>query len=198
MKITIKKLEQIVGYKVKRNFTSIGFDTATRLGLAVLTSNEKYVIIDTAFIEFEKGRVNKRQKYRQMIEAFEEIITKRVGINIIEDTYLQFFGPAKYAQAEVFKELTRYGGFLISESVRKEVDYEIIGASSARSKLKIKTAGYGRGNSKLAVCNWLRKNLALKINDHDISDAIVLGLLGMCEGMDFTAQKKKRKKRKKK
>lgn len=196
MKITIKKLEKITGHKIRKNFVSIGFDTATRLGLAILTSDSKYVIIDTAFIEFEKGKVNSRQKYKQMVEAFAEIISEKTDMNVIEDTYLQFFGPAKFAQAQVFKELTRYGGFLISESIRKKVPYEIIGASSARSKLKIKTTGYGRGNSKLAVADWLKKNLDIKLDDHDISDAIVLAILGLCIDMDFKATTKKvRKKR---
>lgn len=197
MKISIKKLEEVTGYKIRKNFVSIGFDTATRLGLAILTTNSKYVIIDTAFIEFEKGKENSRQKYKQMVEAFAEIISEKTDINIIEDTYLQFFGPAKFAQAQVFKELTRYGGFLISESIRKKVPYEIIGASSARSKLKIKTTGYGRGNSKLAVADWLKNNLDIKLDDNDISDAIVLGILGLCIDMDFkaTTKKKVRKKR---
>lgn len=198
MKILINNLEKITGYPIKRNFVSIGFDVATRLGLAILTSNSKYVIIDTAFIEFEKGKENSRQKYKHMVESFNKIITEKIDINVIEDTYLQFFGPAKFAQAQVFKELTRYGGFLISESIKKKVPYEIIGASSARSKLKIKTTGYGRGNSKLAVADWLKKNLEIKLDDHDISDAIVLGILGLCEGMDFTAKTKKKKRTKKK
>ncbi len=197
MKIPIKLLEEVTGYEIKKNITSIGFDTAIRTGIAVLNSNSKSVTIDIAFIEFEKDTKQKAIRYKQMVETFEKIISENTDINIIEDTYLQFFGPAKYAQAQVFKELTRYGGFLISESIRKKVPYQIIGASSARSKLKIKTIGYGRGNSKIAVADWLHLNLQIHLEDHDISDAIVLAILGVCKDMDFTPKTVKKKRKKK-
>lgn len=195
-KIPIKKLEDVTGYKVKQNHNVVGYDLATRSGICFIETSKTEVKFDWMFIEF-KGTGNTKEKYRTMVRTFADVVSAKTDLNVIEDTYLSFFGN-KFAQAEVFKQLSRYGGFLISESVRKNVPYEIIGASSSRSKLGVKTAGYGRGNSKLAVADWLRDNLQLDLDDNDISDAIVLAILGILQGMDFKAKAKTKKKSTKK
>ena len=124
-----------------------------------------------------------------MYNAFKVSIFNQ-DIVVIEDTYLQYFGRS--AQADVFKKLTRFGTLALSVCLEKDIPREFILAKSSRSKLGIKTskkAGYGKGQSKKAVADWLNKNLDINLKgDDDASDAIVLALLGILEDMDFRSQ----------
>ena len=83
--------------------------------------------------------------------------------------------------------------------IKKDIKREFILATTSRSKLGIKTtekAGYGKGKSKKAVADWLRKFFGIDLKgDDDASDAVVLAILGLLEDFDFRskAQIKKEK-----
>jgi Holliday junction resolvasome RuvABC endonuclease subunit len=195
MKIKINKLEEILGYEIKKNYKSIGIDTASRSGVCIVTTNKTDVEFDWQFIEFPKTKGN--DKYIAMGQEFADILEEGFDVCIVEDTHLKYFfiGKKRLPQVEVLKKLTRYGGIVLANAINNEIHFEIIGATPARSRFHINTAGYGKGNSKLAVADWLKNNLKLKLDDNDIADAIVLALLGVCEGMDFDPKKKPRKRK---
>lgn len=191
MKISIKKIEEVTGYKVKKNFTSVGFDWATRAGVSFIKTSKYYANIDFMFVEFKSDEP--KDKYKLMIKTLQDLIADE-KLAVIEDVFIGFNRAGSM-------ELAKYHAFAISECIRKGVDYETISAMSCRAKLGIlttKKAGYGKGKSKLAVADWLRNNFDIKLDDEDASDAICLALLGILEGMDFDPKPKAKKKRKKK
>jgi len=183
MKIKIEQIEKITGYKVKKNFKSIGLDIAERTGICNISTTDQYATIKFNFLEFDNTDINR--VYKDMYNSFKVSIFNQ-DIIVIEDSFYGMGNP------DVFKKLTRFGSLALAVSLEKDVPRVFILATSSRSKLKIlttKKAGYGKGESKKAVADWLRKNFAIDLKgDDDASDAIVLALLGILEGMDFRSE----------
>lgn len=179
MIIDIKKVENVTGYKVKKNFVSVGFDTAKRTGICFIKTNAKEIEIDWMFLEF-KDAGNKKEIYKIMVNTFANILNKQ-NLAVIEEVFVGFSRAGSL-------ELAKYGTFAIAECIKKNIDYEIISATTARSKLKIDSRKFGKGKSKKAVAYWLKENLNLELNDEDVSDATILCILGILENMDFRSQ----------
>ena len=189
MKIPIKIIEEVTGYKVKKNYTSVGLDTAQRTGVAFIKTTDKYVNIDCMFLEF-KGMVDTKQIYKTMVNTFSNIFTMQ-HFAVIEQVFVGFNRAGSV-------ELARYGSFAISECIKKGIPYELISAVSCRAKLGINTRSFGKGKSKEAVAHWLKTQLNIELNDDDASDAICLALCGIFDSFDFKPKPKAKKKRKKK
>ena len=201
MKIKLEKIEKITGYKVKKNFKSIGLDIAERTGLCNITTSDKYVTINFNFIEFDKTDINRL--YKDMYNAFKVSIFDQ-DIVIIEDSFLTYFRQKKGqdgGQVDVFKKLTRFGTLALAVCLEKDLPRKFILAVSSRSKLGIKTskkAGYGKGKSKKAVADWLFNKLDIDLKgDTDASDAICLSILGILEDLDFRSEVQIKKDKKK-
>lgn len=178
MKISLEKIEQVTGYKVKKDFLSIGFDWASRAGISYIKTDKKEATIDVQFIEF-KGNETK-EKYKLMVKTLENLINSE-DLAVIEDVFIGFNRAGSM-------ELAKYHAFAIAECIKKGVNFETITAMSCRSRLGIKTtakAGYGKGQSKKAVSDWLKNNFNIQLDDEDASDAIILALLGILEGVKF-------------
>ncbi len=187
MKIKVEKIEKVTGYKVKKNFKSIGLDIAERTGLCNISTTDKYATLKFNFLEFDNTDINR--VYKDMYNSFKVSIFNQ-DIAIIEDTHLQYFG--RFAQVNVLKKLTRFGTLALSVCLEKDIAREFILAISSRSKLGIKTnkkAGYEKGESKKAVADWLYNKLGINLKgDDDASDAVVLALLGILEDLDFRSE----------
>lgn len=193
MKIPIAQLEKQLGYKIKKNVISLGWDTAEKCGVSIISTDDKDVNLDWFVLEFDKKDIN--HVYKELCEESSKILSTKCDICVIEDTYLKWFG--KFPQVEVMKKLTRFGGIILANTINNGIDYKIIGATSARSKFKIKTTGYGKGNAKLGVIDWIKTKLEIDLQEDNACDAIVLACLGICEGMNFEPVTKKVAKKKK-
>lgn len=179
MKIDLKKLEKITGYKIKKNCVAIGFDTATRTGIAQIKTNFKVADIDFTFVEFDA--LNKHQLYKNMYMAFKDML-KNQDIAIVEDTFVGLNPHGSLV-------LTRLGAFAIGLCIENKIPWHLIRAVSARSILKIDARKFGKGKSKESVAYWLETKLGIKLDDPDISDAIVLAIVGICEGVKYEKDK---------
>src|SRR6185436_17332876 len=113
-----------------------------------------------------------KQLWKDMFEGFNNLI-KEQNIIVIEDTHHQF-------NAQVTIKLSRFGGIAMACALIKDIPYNLIGATSSRAKLGIKTE---KGKAKESVAKWLKNNLNIElgIENNDASDAIVLGILGLLE-----------------
>ena len=195
MKFKIKDFEKKLGQKLKQSFTSIGWDTAEVMGIGIVITDDEYIYIDWELIEFDKSDID--NVYRQLCEKSATLCKGKIDICVIEDTYLAFFG--KFAQADVFKKLTRFGGIILANTINNKIEFKIIGAKSARSKLfKMDTKKY-KGKSKEAVKDYLT-SIGIEIDEDNCADGILLALLGIIEGMSFLPKtvKKTKKRRKRK
>ena len=185
MKIKISEIENKLTYKLKRNFKSVGVDTAQITGLCFLTTDKVWLHIDSMCLGFKTK--DHKEIYESMVKTFEKLFQDE-NLAIVEDVFIGFNKAGCL-------ELARYGSFAIAECIKKDIPYEIIKAVSARAKFKINTRKYGTGKSKLAVADFV-KELGLDLKDDNIVDAFVLALCGLCEGIDFSRPIKKKKKRK--
>ena len=173
MKINIDKIEKATGYKVKRNFSCIGFDTAQRTGIAFIQTKKKVIQLDFIFLEFKDIKDTKKI-YATMVKTFENLL-RGEDKAIIEQVFVGFNRKGSV-------ELARYGSFAIAECIKKDIDYDLVSAVSCRAKLKIDARKFGKGKAKKSVAYWLKEKLNIELHDEDISDAICLALLGILEG----------------
>lgn len=184
MKIKIDDLEKKLDYKLKRNFKSVGIDTAQISGIVFLKTDNEYVYIDHLVLSFKTK--NKKEIYHTMVKTFEKLFQEE-DFAVIEEVFVGFNRAGSV-------ELAKYGAFAISECIKKDIKYETISAVSARSKFKIDTRSAGKGNSKKAVGEWVTE-LGIDLFDNNLVDGFVLALLGLCENMDFQPKFKIKKKR---
>ena len=199
MKIQIKDLEQKLNKKIKRNTCSLGLDIAERTGCCFITTNNTYATFDWWCLEFDKKDID--LVYKEMYNELKLSVSKmksKLNVVIIEDSFLMRFG--KFVQADVFKKLTRFGTLALAVCLETNTPYHFILAKSSRAKLKIKMI---TGQPKESVANYLKETFDIQLNDTDASDAIVLGILGLIEDLDFRSESdikksKKSTKRKKK
>ena len=179
MKIPINKIEEVTGKKVRKNYTVLGADIASRTGICLMKSDKENVYLKYQYVEFDK--TTPKAKYKSMVNTFEDIINSDIDKAIIEDTHLKFFkNPVTkklQPQVSVLKQLTRYGAYAISRCIRESVTYEIIGATKSRANFNIKTK---KGGAKQSIALWLKDKLDIDLNgDNDCSDAIILALNGI-------------------
>jgi hypothetical protein len=186
MKILISEIEKKIPYKLKRNFKSIGVDTAQITGIVLLRTDNENLYIDYQVIGF-KTQVHK-EMYHSMVKAFEKILEPEY-FAVIEEVFIGFSRAGS-------AELAKYGAFAIAEAIKKDMNYATILAVSARAKFGINTMKYGKGQSKKCVAEWV-DGLGIKLNDNNLVDAFVLALCGICEKLDFMPQKTKKKSTKK-
>jgi len=179
MKININFLEKKLGVTIKRNFTCLGLDTATTTGLVILKTDNDYIHVEHLVLTFKT--VNHKEVYATMVKTFERFFEPSLNMSIIEQVFIGV-NPAGAL------ELCRYGSFAVAECIKKGINYELVGATTVRSKFKIDTKSAGKGNTKIAVGNWIKENLDISFDDNNINDALILALLGLCEGMDFRSQ----------
>lgn len=187
MKIKISNLEKKISYKLKKDFTSIGVDSAQITGVCFLKTDKEFLHIDGLVLGFKTK--DHKEIYTTMVKTFERLF-KDEDFAVVEEVFVGFSRAGSV-------ELAKYGAFAISELIRKEIPYETISALSARAKFKIDTRKYGKGKSKLAVADWVKK-LDVNLNDNNLVDAFVLAMCGICEGIDFKTKSKKKRTRKRK
>jgi Holliday junction resolvasome RuvABC endonuclease subunit len=194
IKLKISELENKLGKKLKRNFTSVGVDTATICGVGFISTSDKEIEINWSLIKFEANSMT--LLYKQMYNEFGNFIDKSVDFVVVEDVFLGM-SPA------VTIKLSRFGGLVIAHAIKNDIHFETIGASSSRAKLFTLDKKLYKGKPKEAVANYL-KSLGIEIDEDNCADGVILALLGVIEGMDFRSnaeiakEKKAIKKMKKK
>jgi len=163
-----KIIEKKLDIKLKEG-TSLGVDTASRTGWALINVGKKDVNIDYGFIEIHTKDLY--IKYNQMIKIFKGIISdNKIGSIVIEDT---FFGT----NVHVLKLLSRIGMIVYVLSYLKPIDnIKFLSPVTARKNVSLK------GNKKKSIVQeeFINK-IDIDIKDIDIIDAIILGINGVIE-----------------
>jgi len=194
IKLPIKDLELKLGKTIKRNFVSIGIDTATTTGIGIISTNDKEVEIDWSLIKFEAN--SQIELYKQMYYEFRNLIDESVDFVVVENVFLGM-------NPDVTIKLARFGGLAMACAINKSCNFATIGASSSRAKLFTLDRKKYKGKPKEAVADYL-KSIGIEIDEDNCADGVILALLGIIEGMDFRSateiakEKKAIKKMKKK
>jgi Holliday junction resolvasome RuvABC endonuclease subunit len=194
IKLKIQDLENKLGHKIKKHFSSIGIDTASKTGLGFISVDENHVMVNWSLISFEANSI--QELYKQMYKEFGNFIDKSVDMVIVEDVFLGM-------NPNVTIKLARFGALAMAHAINNNIPFETIGASSSRAKLFTLDKKLYKGKPKEAVANYL-KSLGIDLPEDNCADGVILALLGVIEGMDFRSnaeilkEKKLIKKNKKK
>ena len=175
IKLDILELENRLGKKLKRNYASVGVDTAQTCGVGFVSTSDKMVEIDWSLIKFEANSTV--ELYKQMYNEFGNFIDKSIDFVVVEDVFLGM-SPA------VTIKLSRFGGLVMAQAINNNIPFETIGASSSRAKLFTLDRKKYKGKPKEAVADYL-KSIGVEIDEDNCADGVILALLGIIEGMDF-------------
>jgi len=169
IKIPIETLENNMPVTVIRNRTSVGVDTASRTGICIARSTDKYIILDYSFLEMTSQ--NKYHKYNTLIDHMEKLLEdgENIDIVVVEETFFS-------TNAKVFQFLSRIGGMVYTIAHLKGIKEKIfIAATSSRKHLGLPC------NKKKEVVHAAFHDAIpnVKIEDIDIIDGIILALNGL-------------------
>ena len=168
LKIPIKTIETAFDITIKKNYTSVGVDTASRTGFCLARSLNHTVLFEYSFLDMSSR--NNYHKYNTLIEYINTNFSdSTINGVVIEETFFS-------RNAKVFQFLSRIGGIVYAIFYLKKVkDKQFISAVQSRKALGLPT------NKKKVVVHEAFHNLIpkIKIKDIDIIDAIVLALNGL-------------------
>ena len=188
IKLSLSKLEKNLGLKLRPNSYSVGVDTAATTGVSFLTITDK-----TATFEWElfklpvlpkkvKDQMEKAEKYEAVLDfavnAIRELKKKckktENGVLVLEQSFLQMnpdtFGELRALQGIFYAELYDY--FSVVHIWLPGVVRKMVGFHSTLNKSS------DRKDKKLEIVNWVNNVLGTKIDNDNISDAIILSVAG--------------------
>jgi len=171
IKISIKTLEANIPITVKKNRSSVGVDTASRTGICLARSTDKYIVLDYTFLEMKSK--NKYHKYNTLIDYMNNFFdnSKNIDVVVVEETFFS-------KNAKVFQFLSRIGGMVYTVAHLLNIKEKVfISAVASRKALTLPC------NKKKEVVHAAFHDLIpnIKITDIDIIDAIILALNGLSE-----------------
>lgn len=186
MKLKISELEKRLNKKIKKNFKVISFDTAKITGVCFMSTTKTHITIDWCKLEFNYD--NQEEMLRLMYKEFGQLLGNE-DLAVIEEVFVGFSRTGSI-------HLAKMGTLAVAQCIRKNIDFKLILAKSARSKFfKLDSKKY-KGKTKVAVGNYL-ESIGLKTEDLDVNDALILALCGMCKDIDFRSQVQIKKDKKK-
>jgi Holliday junction resolvasome RuvABC endonuclease subunit len=186
--ITLKKFERNLGLKLKTNIYCVGVDTASTTGVSFLTITNKIATFEWELFKLPvlpkkiKDQMIKAEKYESVLDfatvAIRELKKKckktENGILVLEQSFLQMnpetYGELRALQGIFYAELYDYFKEIkiwLPGTVRKMVGFHSTLNRSAERKDK-----------KTEIVNWVNNVLGTKIDNDNISDAIILSLAG--------------------
>ncbi len=184
--IQISRIQNFFGINLKRNCTSIGVDVAQHhTGIALLRTTDINLIIErTHKINVPKLPINATNRqlldsiniFIDQLDTFKNEIIQKYNINSIriEDCFFS-------KNVRTLKALARAGVLFYDRFKTIVSDIDFILPQSARSILHFeKTNKEAKGEKlKKEIMRYINDGLGIKIDDHDIADAIILALCGL-------------------
>lgn len=200
IKMSIKKLEKNLGFKIKRNVFCLGVDTASTTGLAMVSVDSKYIEVETDIIHLpvlsrkSANDMDKAEKYENAISRLTGLIKgfnykirpKMKSIMILEQSYLQrnpeTFGYLRCCQGLYYAHLHAHFNEIkiwLPGTVRKMVGFH---SNITRQKgLTSKEKTQLRKAKKQEIIDFVNNVLKSKITDDNEADAIMLVFAGLKE-----------------
>lgn len=164
-KIPIKKLEKIIGKKLKRNSKVLGVDTASRTGWAIIRTNTTYAEINTGIINL-KGIKSMNDRLDYLMTFFSDIMNKSEDL-VIEEVFVGINRKASLM-------LAKYSAIVYASGrIAGIKNISFITASGARKKVNIR----GKQKKKEGAMEFVGKFINIKSDD--VSDGIILALTGL-------------------
>ena len=171
IKISIEDLEAKLDRGFKKNYLSLGVDTASRAGWAIVRTDDK-----DAHIEYGTVNVDSDDlffKYDKIFEFFYDLVEKKIGpdnknaIIVIEDT---FFGQ----NVKTLKMLIRVGMLVYLAGFLHGIKRYFILPSASRA-----TLGFKGNLKKSYVQQEFLKKTGIEMKGEDEIDGLILALNGL-------------------
>ena len=189
-KIKLSNVEEFLRIKLKRNFISIGADTASyHTAFAIIRTTDSYLILES----LEKIEVPKLSKKDKMEKVLTNIDLYTEQLDDLKNKWSQKY---KFDEAQIedcyyrfsiqTTKLLAYNGILTYDRLKRISKFAtLIMPGSARARIKFKKSGkkVSRNDLKKQIINYI--NIALDIQlvfeENDQVDAIVLALSGLAK-----------------
>ena len=191
IKLSLKKLEQKLGFKLRKNTMCLGVDTASTTGLALISVIGSKVIIDYSIFQLPKipkkiaDQMEKAEKYEQAMDSAlnlirdykNQITVKAPSILVLEQSFLSInpetFGYLRSLQGIFYSEL--YDSFDVIKIYLATVARKLVGFHSVLPR------GTKSTEKKKEIMQFISKIIDTEIKDDNIADAILLALAGLKE-----------------
>lgn len=179
-KIKLKTVEERLGKELKKNTISLGWDVAVHsTGIALIRTSENFLIIEN----LDKITTPKAVKDKDALDLFidqldnykEKIIQKyKIDVTVIEDC---FFGKS----VVTLKALARHSVLVYDrfKRISRMIDFEY--PKQARKKVGFNSGKLKGHQLKKEIVKFINEifGLELKMKDNDLSDSLVLSLVGL-------------------
>lgn len=179
-KIKLKTVEERLGKELKKNTISLGWDVAVRsTGISLIRTTEDFIVIES----LDKITVPKDIIDKDALDLFieqldnykEKIIQKyKIDVTVIEDC---FFGK----NVKTLKALARHSVLVYDrfKRISRMIDFEY--PRQARKKVGFNSGKLKGIPLKKEIIKFINNifGLELKMKDNDLSDSLVLSLVGL-------------------
>ena len=188
-KIKLSNVEEFLRIKLKRNFISIGADTASyHTAFAIIRTTDSYLILES----LEKIEVPKLSKKDKMEKVLTNIDLYTEQLDDLKNKWSQKY---KFDEAQIedcyyrfsiqTMKLLAYNGILTYDRLKRiSNNATLIMPQSARSIVGFKKSKNAKGSQlKQEVVDYINNilDLKLKLKDNDQADSIMLALSGIIE-----------------
>jgi len=189
MNIKIKDIEKKLGFKLKRNTLSLGVDTASTTGLALLETDNLRLRIETSTFklptvkktdELSDKFVEKLEFMLRSIRDFKKNNLKKKASNTVLVLENSFMG----INVVTFGLLRMLAGIVFSELFDNFEQIKIIFPMTARKEVGFKSQlkrGVKREEKKKEIINFINAIFDTQIKDDNQVDALILALNGLKE-----------------
>ena len=190
MNFKIKDIENKLGFKLKKDTYSIGVDTASTTGLAILETDKKCLKIRTSIFKLPEVKKEDElsdkfvEKLESMLRNIRDFKHKEFGkkkanntILVLENSFLSF-NPV------TFGLLRMLCGIIFAELFDNFEQIKIIFPLSARKNVGFKSElkkGTKSKDKKQEIINFVNNIFGTEETDDNITDAVILALNGLKE-----------------
>jgi len=186
----IKEIEKKLGFKLKRNILSLGVDTASTTGLAILETDKKTLRIKTSTFKLPVIKKTEElsdkfvEKLEFMLRTIRDFKKKEFTKKKANQTILVLENSFMGVNVVTFGLLRMLAGIVFAEFFDNFEQIKIIFPMSARKNVGFKSQlkrGVKREEKKKEIVNFINAIFDTQIKDDNQVDALILALNGLKE-----------------
>ena len=190
MNFKIKDIEKRLGFKLLRNTYTLGIDTASTTGLAILETDNKSLKIKTSIFKLPVVKKTDElsdkfvEKLEFMLRSIRDFKKKEFGKKKATKTVLVLENSFLGCNPVTFGLLRMLCGIIFAELFDNFEKIKIIFPMSARKNIGFKSQlkrGTKRQEKKKELIDFINNIFGTKETDDNICDALILALNGIKE-----------------
>jgi len=190
MNFKIKDIEKRLGFKLLRNTYTLGIDTASTTGLAILETDNKSLKIKTSIFKLPVVKKTDElsdkfvEKLEFMLRSIRDFKKKEFGKKKATKTVLVLENSFLGCNPVTFGLLRMLCGIIFAELFDNFEKIKIIFPMSARKNIRFKSQlkrGTKRQEKKKELIDFINNIFGTKETDDNICDALILALNGIKE-----------------